>query len=509
MKRTVVNSGLALVIGLALVKLLIHLVLVGRYGYFRDELYYLACADHLAWGFVDHPPLSIFILASLRSVLGDSLVAIRLFPALLGALLVLFTGLIAREFGGGRCAQFLASLMAFFAPINLALSTLYSMNIIELCLWAIAFWLLLLIVKRNNPRLWLVFGLVAGLSLLNKLSGAVFGLALVLALLLTEQRRQFRLGWFYLGGAIAVLLFLPHLLWQIKYDWPFLEFIANAKAYKMVLLSLIPFVGGQVLLLGPLAAPIWLTGVFYLLFAEQMRSFRVLGILLVIAYAIFIAGQGKSYYFAPLYPLGFAAGALALERLRAVPRWRWLGPIAIVLVSVSGLLLFPLSVPLLSPESLIRYAKTIGISAPQDERHEAGQLPPHFADRFGWPEMAATVALVYRSLSDEDKADCAIFADNYGEAAAVDFFGKELGLPPAISSHNSYWLWGPGNASGKCVIAIGVSREEIEGMFASVKKAARFSAPFIIPYEKDLPVFVCRDLKVPLDRLWPKLKKFI
>lgn len=501
-------SGFAIAIYLVLFKLLFHFSTTGRYGYFRDELYYLACADHLGWGYVDHPPFSIALLALIRWGLGDSLFAIRFVPVLALGLTILFVTMITRELGGGRFAQALAALVTLLSPIYLGLSTFYSMNALDVFLTAFSLFLLLRIINSGSSKLWIAFGLISGIGLLNKFNIGIFGAALIIGLLMVH-RRTFLDIWLYIGGAIAALLSLPHIIWQWHYNFPFIEFISNAKSFKMTAMSLTEFLGSQVLLVGPAALPLCLGGLVFLLFSKSMSQYRILGFIFIIMTAIIFILKGKSYYLSPSYAILFAGGAVAIERLPGKLVQKVLKPAYLVFLIVVGLVQLPMVVPLLVPESYGRYASAIGIAPPQDEKHAVGTLPQHLADRFGWENMVSTVAGVYNGLTEEDKIRCSLLAKNYGEAGAIDFFGDSHGLPNAISLHNSYWLWGPGDATGEIVIAIGFPKEELHPIFETIEERARVNSPYAMPYENDLPVYLCRKIKVPIDMLWPEHRLFI
>ncbi len=510
-RRSLEVSAAAL--GIALLPFAVHLLTSGRYGYFRDEFYYIACSQRLDWGYVDHPPLSIALLALERGLLGDSLRAIRFLPALAGGGLVLLTALLTRELGGGRVAQALAAVALVVAPCYLAVDNFYSMNALEPLFWMTAAYILIRIVSTGNSKLWLLFGVVTGLGLENKHSMLFFGFAVVLALLVTPQRTYLADRWFWFGGAIAGLCFLPNIVWQVSHGWPTLEFMRNAQTYKIAALSPLEFVGQQVLMLHPLVLPLWLIGLGYYLFSPAARPYRFCGWGYVIMLVLLVAERAKPYYLVPMYPLLLAGGAIAIESWTRQPSRQWLRPAYVLVLLMGGVVTAPLALPVLPAESFSGYARWLhvdaGAKSSTAERAELGELPQYFADMFGWNELVDAVGRAYDSLPPHERARAAIYAGNYGEAGAINFLGKARHLPAAISGHNNYWLWGPGNSSGDVVIVVGASREELQPMFATVEEVGRVQCRYCMPYENQRPIYICRGLKRPLPEIWPQLKRYV
>lgn len=491
-----------LLLVIPVLKLALHLAFAGRYGIFRDELYYLACGEHLAWGYVDQPPLIAAIAAFERALFGESLLGLRLLPALAGAGVVLLAGVIARDLGGGRAARLFAQLAALISPLYLTIHHFLSMNVFEHLFWALAAWGVVRIVRDARPRLWPWVGLAIGVGLENKHSIAFLAVALVVGLAATRERRLLWSGWFLLAAAIAAALAAPHAIWQWQHGFPMLELLRNGQLHKNAPFSPLGFVLAQLLENHPLNAPVWLGGWIWL----ARSRFRALAIAYVALLAMMIALRAKGYYLAPIYTLLYAAGGVAIER---VVRRAWLRVGIAVLMLAGGALTLPYAVPVLSEESFIAYAKAVKLVPPPTERHEMGPLPQLYADMHGWPEMVAKVAEVYHALPPEDRARAAIFTSNYGEAGAIDFFGPKLGLPKAISGHNAYWMWGPRGASGEVLIVVGESREDVEQGFAEVTEAARVHHPYAMPYENAEPIFVGRRPRAPVAEMWARAKKFI
>jgi 4-amino-4-deoxy-L-arabinose transferase-like glycosyltransferase len=502
-------SDNALLLYLALAKFLLHILTNGNYGIFRDELYYVACSKHLDWGYVDHPPLSIFILTVTRTLLGESLFAIRLPAALSGAASVFLAGILARELGGRRFAQVTAAAAYLVMPTSLVLGGFFSMNVFDHLFWILLVLIVIRIMKTDNPRLWMLFGLVAGLGLLNKISVGFLGFGIVLGLLLTTHRKQFLTKWIWIGGTIAGAIFLPHILWQISHGFPTAEFVQNATQYKIARVSPLEYIGKQILETNPLLFPIWLTGLVAFLFGRRLSGYRFLGLVYLVLLTLFIVQNAKAYYLAPTYAILFAGSAVTIEGLLAQSWWRWLKPLLIAYVLAAGLLLVPLAVPMLPPAEVIAHAERLGIQAPREEVGHTSELPQYFSDRFGWEEMVARVADVFHSLTPEEQQKCSIFMGNYGEAGAVDYFGPKYGLPGAISSHNSYWLWGPGEAQTNLIITVGTSRheEELREWFSEVAAAGTHYSEWAL--ERELTIYICRNPKVTIDVIWPQIKEFI
>ncbi len=493
----------AIVLALVALKLLIHFYAGRHYGYFVDELYYVACSKHLDWGYVDQPPLIAVIALVARKLFGDSLLALRLWPALAGAGEVWLTALIARELGGRVYAQALAALAVIVAPGLLGVDHFLSMNAFEPLFWLGCAWLLIRIVRTGNDKLWIWFGVLSGIGLENKYSMLIFGTGVVLGLLLTPERRLLASRWLWIAGGIAFLLFLPNLLWNVQHGFPFLELQANIRrSGRDVALNPLSFFAEESLAMHPLTIPIWLAGLWFFFFTADGRRFRAIGWAWVFTAAVVITMSPRIYYLFPAYPLLFAGGAIFWE---TKPAWLRIGWSAIL--AITGVLLAPLAIPVLRPETYIRYTQAIHLAPPAIETHRLGPLPQLFADQFGWEEMTAVVARAYHRLPTDVQAKTAIFGQNYGQAGAIDMYGPQYGLPPAISGHQSYFLWGPRDYTGESMIVLADNRETLEKLFASVEFAGRVEHPYSMPYEH-FDVFYCRGLKQPMQELWPKIKKW-
>jgi len=503
-------NGMLIVLFLALANFLLHLYFNNQYGYFRDEFDYMACGDHLAWGYVDHPPLVPFLIKISRLVLGDSLRSIRIVPALATSAAVILTAMIARELGGRRFAMALSALAFIAVPFYLNDGSVMTTNCLEPLLWMGCVYFTILAIKREDPRYWLWFGIVAGVGLEEKYSIAVLGFSIVVGLLLTEQRRVFTAKWIWLGGALAFLVFLPNFLWNVQNHWPFAELMHNIKAEgRDVVLSPLAYFAQQVLIVQPLLAPIWITGLLAFLFAARLKPYRFLGWSYLTAFTVFVVLRGKNYYLGPIYPVYLAAGAVVIESYIARSRQVWLKPALVALIAASGVWLAPVVMPVLTVGHFISYMAKLPFEVPRSEHsHMRAILPQHFADQFGWEEIVSAVNQAYSRLSPEERAGCGIFAQNYGQAGAIDFFGRRYGFPPALSAHQTYFLWGPRGYSGNCLIVVDDSRESLERLFEHVEFVGK-SADNPYALEREIPVFICRGAKFgSLAEIWPRLKKW-
>lgn len=504
------------VFGVAAVYFLLHLVTATHYGYFRDALYYLACSEHLDWGYVDQPPLIAGLAWFARHTLGTSLTTLLFWPALAGAARIVLTAAFAQELGAGRFGTALATMLAATPPVWYVIDHQFAMNALEPLFWTGCAYVILRMIKTGNLRLWLAFGAIAGVGLENKYSIAIFALGLLAGLLLSEQRKLLFTPWLFAGGGVALLIFLPNLLWNIHHHWPFLELMHNIRAVgKDVALPPLAFLGQQILMIGPMTFPFWFAGLLFYLFSRNAKPFRAFGWAFAITIGIFLVAHGKDYYSAPAYAIVLAAGAVAAEGLLAKPHFEsrqrlrtGMKGLAFIWLSAGVLLILPLELPVLPIDRFLRFQSHLPIQSSRTERSQIGAaLPQYYADEFNWEEMVQAVARVYHTLTPEEQAKTAIFADNYGEAAAIDFFGAKYGLPKAISGHQSYYLWGPRGYTGEIVIRVGAPIEDVRSGYESVTVGATIENTYALYYETR-PILLCRGRKENYQTNWEKVKKW-
>jgi Dolichyl-phosphate-mannose-protein mannosyltransferase len=474
--------------------------------YFRDEFYYLACSRRLAWGYVDHPPLSIALLWLVRHTAGDSLLALRVAAASTAAATVWLTGYLAARLGGSTFAQLLAMLGVAVAPAVLAIGSFYSMNVFDIFFWTLAAGVFIHVLDGPTTGRWCALGLVLGAGLENKISVLWLGGGLAVGLVLTRARRLLLTPGPWIAAAAALALFAPHVIWQAVHAWPTREFIENASRDKMQANTPLRFLADQVMNMHPATLPIWGAGLAGLLFSRRMERYRPLGIAFLSVTVVLILNRtSRSGYLAPAYAMLYAAGGVLLERGVVRPFWRGS---AVLLLFLGGLASAPLALPILPVDAYVRYSRALGMTPSTEEKKELARLPQFFADRQGWDRFVDQVATAYERLSPAERASAAVLTGNYGEAGAIEQLGRQRGLT-AISGHNTYWLWGPSGRTGEVLIVLSRSRARQEERFVSVELAGETDCGDCMPYENHLPIFICRGLKPPpLAERWTAFKHY-
>jgi len=491
-------------VGLA--TLTVHLLFNSGYGFFRDELYYIACGEHLAFGYVDHPPLIALIAKASRTLLGESLPAFRFFPAVASAFVVFLSALMASEMGGGKFAQALAGICVLVGPIFLGAGNILSTIVFDQLFWVLCCYLLIKLLNTGDTRLFIWLGVAVGVGLMAKHNMAYFAIGMAIAIAATPARRHFRNKHLWLGGLMAAAIFLPNVWWQVSNGWPTLDFLKGLRASVIARETpkglLLDFVMG----VNPLTFPIALLGVWFYFSADEGKPYRLLGLAVAAVTAILVAQGTKAYYLAPLYPALLAGGGLFVEK-KVVARSRKLVPAALIGgLAITGVGLAPLAIPVLPVEKLLHFTELLGMTEHYNFTGKSQRLPTLFADQFGWPELVDDIAGVHRSLSPEEQRKAAIYARNFGEAGAVDFFGKKRGLPGAISGNHNYFFWGPGAYSGEIVITVGEPVESLCQTFEDVELKAVHRHPYAMSLEGEVPIVLCKRIKVPLQSIWPQVR---
>jgi Dolichyl-phosphate-mannose-protein mannosyltransferase len=519
------RQAIQLALAFALAKFLLHLLtnLIQPHlgwGYFRDELYYIACGQHLAFGYVDHPPMVALQARLALMLFGKSLAGIRMFSSLAGAAKVFLTGLLCWRLGGSRWAQALAMLAVLQAGQFLGLDSYLSMNSFEPVFWMTCLYAIVVMLQGASPRWWIVFGISAGLGLETKDTIVFFLLSLLAALLLTRERRVLfareYCGWAALGVALLIGLALPNLLWQIHNHWPTLEFLHDGVVqHKNIPLPAPQFIKQQIFQFNPISSLLWIAGLLWLLIARVARPWRWIGLTYVIFLVLMIGLHAKDYYLAPIYPVLFAAGGVVFfaPKVTRNPARPWWQVAYGSILLITGALILPAAIPVMRAEQQLGYLDRMHLHEPPREKWAQGPLPQFFSDRFGWQEQADAVTRVYNSLSPEDKARCGIFASNYGKAGAINFLAPAPAdgskLPLAVSGQNNYFLWGPNGYTGDVMILVtSVPIEDVRQVYGEVTIADRADSQWAMPYER-LNIYLCRHRKSSFSADWEQMKDYI
>jgi 4-amino-4-deoxy-L-arabinose transferase-like glycosyltransferase len=483
--------------------LVIHAIANQHYDFFRDELYFIVCGRHPAWGYVDQPPLVPLIAGFADWAAPGSLLALRAMPALLSAATIAATVVLVRRLGGAIFAQWLAGLCVLLAPFNLTLGLLLVTDLFLPLAWIGCSLVLIDIVRTGDQRRWLIIGAIAGFALWSKYLILFNLVALAAVMPFTPLRRAFATPWPYLAALLAALIVAPNLLWQWSHGWPFLEIGAHGASGKNIAMSLPQYLLSEVVLFGPTAAIVWIAGLAALAFSARWQLYRVFALQYAVFILIEVVLHGKDYYAASLYPTLFAFGAVAIEA--AVSRVALRGALVAIVVAV-GMLAAPMALPLLPVDRFIAYERALGYTPAPMETRALSVLPQLYADMFGWREMARQVSRAYWALSEDERAKAVFAGGNYGETAAVDVFGDRM--PPSISGHNNYFIWGPRGHDGSVMIVIGGDYRQMVSLFRSVEKVGTTDARYAMPYETGQPIYVLRGLKGPMAVLWPTLKRY-
>lgn len=500
-RRSLLRDDLIPLLALAAVRLALHLLLDMRYGFHRDELQVLDDARHLDWGYVPYPPLTPFLAWIELHLFGTSLTGFRFFSALSQCAAMVLTGLIARELGARRFAQVFAALAAACMPFSLVMASMYMYSSIDFLWWVAVAYFVLRLVNSGNPRWWLAIGVIFGLGLMTRYTIAICAVGLLAGVVATPLRRHLLTPWPWLAALLALLLFLPNLIWQAQHDFIYLDFVAHIHARDIRWHRTDGFWIEQLYAnAGPLLLPLWLAGLIFLARSPSMRSYRLLAWMYVVALALFALSRGRGYYVAPAYPMLLAAGAVALQQwlahlrdapARAVRVGAW---VALGLAAVSSAIV---ALPLGSVGSLPwRLARAV---------HDS------FAEQIGWPELAERVAEIYRALPESERARAAILANNYGEAGALNLYGPALGLPRVISRTNTYWYRGYGDPPPSVVIELGNDADDEKGSAAQCTSFGRFRNSAGVDNEESASgyeIFVCRNIPPKWPEIWGTKPRF-
>lgn len=469
----------------ALIKFLLPFFLQNSYYQpQRDEFLYMAEAHHLAWGFMEVPPL-LSVFAWFTGLFGTGMFWLKFWPSLFGALTYIIVGRIIISFGGKVFALFLA-LMAFIFGVYLRVHFLFQPNFLEIFFWTlIAYSILRFIQTQKNIYLYL-FGISCGLGMLSKYSVAFFILSILLALLITKNRRIFLNKHFYVASIIGFLIFLPNLLWQFNHHFPVIFHMQELSKFQLQYVSPVGFLTDQLLMNLPCVF-IWIAGIYFVVFKEN-KKYRVFAWSYLFLILFLLYFQGKNYYSLGVYPVLFAFGSVHLERLAATHSNIW-KVVFIIIPFAIGIPFVPLALPTFKPEKLANYYKRYHFEKTGFLKWEDLQnhpLPQDFADMLGWKEMTEKTAKAYSLLNDEEKKHTFIFADNYGEAGAINYYGKNYNLPPVHSDNASFLYWLPDSVHIDNLILITDDKQEMQRDFlkdfSSVSLVDSITNPYAVEH---------------------------
>ncbi|MEP6938316.1 MAG: glycosyltransferase family 39 protein [Rudaea sp.] len=495
------DRDLWLLMALATAKLLFHVLANGQYGFHRDELQTLSDARHLDWGFVAYPPLTAFLGRIELALFGTSLAGLRFFPALAQSIVFVVAGLMARRLGGGRAAMLVAAFAVALAPVSLSASSLFMYVTFDYLWYVLVAYFVICRIESGDARWWLAIGVAIGLGMMTKYTMAFFAAGVGAGVLFTPWRADLRSRWPWLAVAIAVLIFVPHLVWQARHDFITLDFLKFIHARDVRIGRADGFYIDQINMISTnlFTLPIWLIGIGYACLGARGR-YRIIAWMALVPFAIIALAKGRGYYTAPLYPMLFALGAVVLERWLAARRSmaaRRVGWSALALLLVAATVVVPIVTPLI-PVNSAHWAFANG------KNHD-------FREQFGWPELAREVARIWSGLTPEERAHGGIWGSNYGEAGALELYGPALGLPPVISAVNSFWLRGPPVAAPQTLIVVGADRKDLDAPCTTVELAGHTGNAAHVENEETQwhpDIFICRGVRKPLAELWPRLMEF-
>ena len=475
----------------------VEMTMAARYGIHRDELYFLACSRHLAWGYVDQPPLVPAVARLVTVLVGPSVAVLRVLPALAGAATVVMVASMARELGGGRRAQVIAAVSTAASAQMLAAAHLLSTATFDIFFWSVILWLVLRLLRRQEPRLWLAVGAVTGVALLNKLNVLFLVLAVVLGLLAAGRWRDITRRWAAAGAGLAVAIATPDIVWNATHHWAQLSMLHALHSENSTLGASIGFVPAQLVVVGPLLAFVWIPGLRRLGADDVGRPFAIAYGVLVVLYCLTGA---KPYYLAGMYGVLFAGGGVRWEeRLAARPAPRAFRSMRnLVGVCLLGAVaLAPLTLPVRPEAALARSSWEGGINK-------------DLSATVGWDFVVRQVAGVASALPPRQRDRLVILTGDYGAAGAVDLYGHRYGLPRAISGHNTYWWWGPGpSPDDSTTIAVNLPGSLLRRYFARVQPAGQVLAPHgVWTEERGAPIWICSGQTVPWARAWPALRHY-
>lgn len=480
---------------------LIHILFNGQYGFHRDELDILMNARQLDWGYVSYPPFTPFIARIGLELFGESLRGLRLFSAIAQGIVMVLAGLMARDMGGRRSAQVITAIAAFSAPVALMAGTIIQYMAFDYFWWVVIAFFTVRLLATDDPRHWLGIGAGIGFGMMTKYTVAFWIIGLVVAVLVTPARKYLRSKWLYLGAALALLIYLPNLIWQIQHHFISLDFLSAIHARDIEWGRADDFLVEQLYATtNPFTLPLWTVGLSVCLFGASMKRFRTLGWMFIITFVLFLVTRGRGYYVAPAYVMLLAAGAVWLENWLAArtEKTRRIGSGVswgmLALGSLIGIILAKPIAPINSP--LWDVTSSINEDA---------------VEMIGWQDLTAQVAKIYGSIPENERTRTVILAGNYGEAGALDLHGREYGLPRIISGANSLWYRGYGKPEPETAIVVGFESWYARSFFASCEYQDTVKNSYGVKNEESTwhtSLYLCRGPLRPWNEMWPDMQWF-
>jgi hypothetical protein len=506
MIKDVKNTSLLAFVAMLPFVLFIFSSTVKPYGFFIDEVYFIACSKRLAWGYIDQPPLSIALLTAIQWLLGSSMLAIRLLPALSVAATVFVTGLIARQLGGSLGSMLLAASGVMVMPVLLVFGSFYSMNAYEPLIFTSIVLFIIKMLQTDNARYWIHVGILMGIGLEMKHTIVLYGFALVIGFLITKKRSLLWSSQVIWGGLACLLIILPNIVWQIVNHFPTLELYHNSFTSKNIGKSPLQVIFEQIIFANPATFPLWFAGIIAGLFSRN-KIYLPMVVAYVVLMVIMIAGQSsRPDRIAAIYPFFMAMGAITLEQFF---KSKWLPATQVtlsVLMIMGGVIIAPLFCPLLPPAELKNYAGRLGIHFDIEAGKKGEPIPQWLADRIGWPELAAQVADAYHALPLCEQQNAVIVSSNYGEAGALEIYGSQFGLPGVYGTHNSFHSWGPPSDTIRTFIGVFIDAEGVKDMFESVEEVSVFHCEDCTRPQRNIPIYILRGPKFSIKKEWPGFK---
>lgn len=480
-----------------------------EYGIFRDEYYYLAMSENLDFGYLDVPPLAPFLLAIVRLFLNVSYFSLHLLPVITGCLIIYISYQIVKKFNGGLFAITLTLICITLAPQFIAINSTFSYDSFDVLFWILVLYSIVLLIKNEDKKYWIYFGVFAGLGLLSKITILYLGFAIFLALLLTKNRTHLLKKQFWIGGLIAFIMIMPYIIWQISKDMIVIDYYKNYSSGKTSGINAFDFLMNHIITLNPLTLPVWTLGIWYFLFNKEGKKYNIIGITFIIVSILCLITKTKYYLLSPVFPVLFAGGAIFIESIILNYKKIYINLLAgfyIINILIAGIFILPLARPIISIENFIKYSNLLNLSKQvKFENHQLNELPQFFADRFGWEEMAIKIINAYNSLTEEEKSKCVIIVSNYGEAGAIEYYGKKYKLPKPVSGHLQYYIWSTRGYKGDVGIILG---DHYKFLYENVTLVDKTDNKYSMPYENNNNIYICRNLTMTLEEAIKKIKHF-